>query len=159
MVVEFAGSALAANGLASNAFVVTHIAAAAAGLTWAMLDWKINAHPTMLGMITGAVAGLVAITPASGFVGPVDAICTAFTNARPCIIETGSGTQNEAVSFRSVVINVRATVEVNDSIEFILTRWIRQPRRLQIRNLAVAIIEQTVKVGSDQAYLVGRRRS
>ena len=69
-----AGSALAANGLAANAFVVTHIAAAAAGLTWALLDWKINSHPTMLGMITGAVAGLVAITPAAGFVGPVDAI-------------------------------------------------------------------------------------
>ncbi len=69
-----AGSALGANGLAANAFVVTHIAAAAAGLTWSLLDWKINNHPTMLGMITGAVAGLVAITPAAGFVGPVDAI-------------------------------------------------------------------------------------
>jgi Amt family ammonium transporter len=69
-----AGSALGANGLAANAFVVTHIATAAAGLTWAVLDWKFNKHPTMLGMITGAVAGLVAITPASGFVGPMDAI-------------------------------------------------------------------------------------
>ena len=68
------GSALAANGLAGNAFIVTHIAAATAGLTWAVLDWKFNAHPTMLGMITGAVAGLVAITPASGFVGPMDAV-------------------------------------------------------------------------------------
>ena len=69
-----AGSALGANGLAGNAFITTHIAASAAGLTWALLDWKINNHPTMLGMITGAVAGLVAITPAAGFVGPVDAI-------------------------------------------------------------------------------------
>lgn len=68
------GSALGANGLATNAFVVTHIAAAVAGLTWAILDWKFNSHPTMLGTITGAVAGLVAITPASGFVGPVDAV-------------------------------------------------------------------------------------
>jgi Amt family ammonium transporter len=54
--------------------VVTHVAAAAAGLTWSLLEWKFNSKPTMLGMITGAVAGLVAITPASGFVGPVDAI-------------------------------------------------------------------------------------
>lgn len=69
-----AGSSLGANGLAVNAFVVTQIAAAAAGLTWALIDWKFNNHPTMLGMITGAVAGLVAITPAAGFVGPVDAI-------------------------------------------------------------------------------------
>jgi Amt family ammonium transporter len=63
-----AGSALSANGLAANAFVVTHIAAAVAGLTWSLLEWKINDRPTMLGMITGAVAGLVAITPAAGFV-------------------------------------------------------------------------------------------
>ena len=68
------GSALASNELAVNAFVVTHIAAATAGLTWALIDWKLNAHATMLGMITGAVAGLVAITPASGFVDPMGAV-------------------------------------------------------------------------------------
>ncbi|OGX14196.1 MAG: ammonia channel protein [Omnitrophica bacterium RIFOXYB12_FULL_50_7] len=68
------GSALGANGLATSALVVTHVAAAAAGLTWALLEWKLNSKPTMLGMITGAVAGLVAITPAAGFVGPIDAI-------------------------------------------------------------------------------------
>jgi Amt family ammonium transporter len=68
------GSSLAANGLAASALVVTHIAAAAAGLTWSLLEWKISSKPTMLGMITGAVAGLVAITPAAGFVGPIDAI-------------------------------------------------------------------------------------
>jgi Amt family ammonium transporter len=64
-----AGSALGANGLATNAFVVTNTAAAMAALTWALLDWKINGAPTMLGTITGAVAGLVAITPAAGYVG------------------------------------------------------------------------------------------
>lgn len=63
-----AGSALAANGLAGNAFVVTHVAAAMAGLTWAVLDWVFNGRPTVLGVITGIVAGLVAITPAAGFV-------------------------------------------------------------------------------------------
>ena len=68
------GSALGANGLATSALVVTHVAAAAAGLTWSFLEWKISSKPTMLGMITGAVAGLVAITPAAGFVGPIDAI-------------------------------------------------------------------------------------
>ena len=69
-----AGSALAANGLAANAFVVTNTAAAAAALTWALLDWKINGAPTMLGTISGAVAGLVAITPAAGFVDIFGAI-------------------------------------------------------------------------------------
>ncbi len=68
------GSALGANGLATTALVATHVAAAAAGLTWSLLEWKLSSKPTMLGMITGAVAGLVAITPAAGFVGPVDAI-------------------------------------------------------------------------------------
>jgi Amt family ammonium transporter len=67
-------SALAANGLAVSAFVVTNTAAAAAGLTWALMDWIVNGKPTMFGVVTGAVAGLVAITPASGFVGPMSAI-------------------------------------------------------------------------------------
>ena len=69
-----AGSALAANGLAVNAFVVTNTAAAAAGLSWAFLDWIFNDKPTILGTATGAVAGLVAITPAAGFVSALSAI-------------------------------------------------------------------------------------
>jgi Amt family ammonium transporter len=69
-----AGSALGANGLAGSAFTVTHIAAAAAGVTWALLDWLKHRRPTTLGMITGMVAGLVSITPASGFVTPMGAI-------------------------------------------------------------------------------------
>jgi ammonium transporter, Amt family len=69
-----AGSAVAANGLAASAFVVTNTAAAMAGLTWALLDWFVNGKPTMFGVVTGAVAGLVAITPASGFVGVGSAI-------------------------------------------------------------------------------------
>jgi len=69
-----AGSALAANGLAASAFVVTHIATAMAALTWAAIDWVVNKHATVLGTITGAVAGLVAITPASGFVNVIGAL-------------------------------------------------------------------------------------
>jgi Amt family ammonium transporter len=68
------GSALAANGLAVNAFVVTNTAAAAAGLSWAILEWVFNGKPTVFGTVTGAVAGLVAITPAAGFVSVVPAI-------------------------------------------------------------------------------------
>ncbi len=69
-----AGSALAAGALATSAFVVTHVATAAAGLSWALLEWKINGKPTVFGTATGAVAGLVAITPASGFVDVMGAI-------------------------------------------------------------------------------------
>lgn len=68
------GSALAANGLAANAFVVTHVAAATAAVTWALIDWVINKHATVLGTITGAVGGLVAITPAAGFVNVTGAL-------------------------------------------------------------------------------------
>ena len=69
-----AGSALAANGLAVNAFVVTNTAAAAAGLTWAVIEWIHNGKPTIFGTATGVVAGLVAITPAAGFVSVLPAI-------------------------------------------------------------------------------------
>jgi len=69
-----AGSGLAADGLAASAFLVTHIAAASAALSWALLDWIINKKPTVVGISTGAVAGLVAITPAAGFVGVGSAI-------------------------------------------------------------------------------------
>lgn len=69
-----AGSALAANALAASAFVVTNTAAAAAALSWTFVEWWHRGKPTALGAATGAVAGLVAITPASGFVGPLAAI-------------------------------------------------------------------------------------
>jgi Amt family ammonium transporter len=69
-----AGSALAANELAANAFIVTNTAAAAAALSWMIIGWLHVGKPNAVGIVTGAVAGLVAITPASGFVGPVEAI-------------------------------------------------------------------------------------
>jgi len=69
-----AGSALGANGLAANAFVVTNTAAAAAGLSWAIIEWIRNGKPTLFGVCSGMVAGLVAITPAAGFVSVVPAI-------------------------------------------------------------------------------------
>jgi len=69
-----AGSALSAGALATSAFVVTHIASAAATLSWMLTEWITRGKPTVLGAASGAVAGLVAITPASGFVGPLSAI-------------------------------------------------------------------------------------
>jgi Amt family ammonium transporter len=69
-----AGSALAASPLATSAFVNTHFATAAAALGWTIFEWFHNGKPTALGAISGAVAGLVAITPASGFVQPMSAL-------------------------------------------------------------------------------------
>ena len=69
-----AGSALAAGSLASSAFVATHFGAAAAALAWSAAEWIKNGRASALGAISGAVAGLVAITPAAGFVGPMPAL-------------------------------------------------------------------------------------
>jgi len=69
-----AGSALAAGSLASSAFVATHFGAAAAALSWSAAEWIKNGRASALGAISGAVAGLVAITPAAGFVGPMPAL-------------------------------------------------------------------------------------
>ncbi len=69
-----AGSALTAGTLAAMAFMVTNTATCAAVLTWIFIEWKVEGSPTALGAATGAIAGLVAITPAAGFVGPISAI-------------------------------------------------------------------------------------
>jgi Amt family ammonium transporter len=69
-----AGSALSAGSLATSAFVATHFGAAAAALAWMFAEWFVTGKPSVLGAISGAVAGLVAITPASGFVQPFPAI-------------------------------------------------------------------------------------
>jgi Amt family ammonium transporter len=79
-----AGSALAANGLAVSAFTVTHLAAAAATLSWVGAEWFHQGKPTTLGAASGAVAGLVAITPASGFVGPLAAIAIGLVGGALC---------------------------------------------------------------------------
>ncbi len=84
-----AGSALGANGLAASAFVVTHLATAAAALSWVVAEWTHRGKPTILGAATGAVAGLVAITPASGFVDPMPAIIIGLVSGVVCYVAVG----------------------------------------------------------------------
>jgi Amt family ammonium transporter len=79
-----AGSALAAGSLAASAFVATHLAAAAATLGWLGVEWRRTGQPSMLGAISGAVAGLVAVTPAAGFVGPMPALVIGFAAGAFC---------------------------------------------------------------------------
>ena len=81
-----AGSALQANGLAVLAFANTHFATAAAALGWPLAEWLLRGKPTMLGGISGAVAGLVAITPASGFVTPMSAIVIGLVAGVLCMV-------------------------------------------------------------------------
>lgn len=79
-----AGSGLAADGLAISAFLATHVATATAAFTWVLIDWSINKKPTVIGICTGAVAGLVAITPAAGFVGVTGAVAIGVLVAVVC---------------------------------------------------------------------------
>jgi ammonium transporter, Amt family len=81
-----AGSALSAGHLATSAFVATHFAAAAAAVSWATAEWLRNGKPSALGAISGAVAGLVAITPASGFVTPMAALVIGFLAGLVCYL-------------------------------------------------------------------------
>ena len=81
-----AGSALGANGLAANAFVTTQAAAAAATVSWVLVEWYRNGKPTILGAASGCIAGLVAITPAAGFVKPMPALAIGFIGGIVCYL-------------------------------------------------------------------------
>ena len=98
-----AGSALAADALAGNAFVTTHMAAATAMLSWLFIEWKCHGKPTTLGAASGAVAGLVAITPAAGFVGVVPAV----------IIGLGAGI------FCYLGVNLKSRFGYDDSLDVV----------------------------------------
>jgi Amt family ammonium transporter len=81
-----AGSALSSGGLATSAFLATHLGAAAAAVAWAVIEWITRKRPTALGIISGAVAGLVAITPASGYVGPLAAMAIGAVASAVCYL-------------------------------------------------------------------------
>jgi Amt family ammonium transporter len=106
-----AGSALGANGIAANAFVVTHVASATAALTWVGLSWYFLKKPSIVGAATGAVAGLVAITPAAGFIGSWPA-ADGYLNAFPAIlIGLGAGL------FTYLAVQVRIKMRLDDSLD------------------------------------------
>jgi Amt family ammonium transporter len=83
-----AGSALAANGSAGMAMLTTHMGASAGALAWMFIEWKKYGKPSMLGVVTGMVAGLGTITPASGFVGPLGAVCIGMVAGTVCFFAT-----------------------------------------------------------------------
>ena len=85
-----AGSELAADGVAGMAMAVTHIATATAGFTWMMVEWRVHGKPSVLGIATGAVGGLVAITPASGTVGPIGALAIGAAAGIFCYLGAGA---------------------------------------------------------------------
>ena len=97
------GSAVASGSLATSAFVVTHISTAAAALSWMIAEWIYRGNPTALGVASGAVAGLVAITPASGFVGPVSAIIIGLAAGALCYF----------------AINIKSKLGYDDSLDVV----------------------------------------
>jgi Amt family ammonium transporter len=122
-----AGSAAAANDLAANAFVVTHFAAAAGAVTWASLEWLTRRQPSVLGAASGAVAGLVCITPASGYVQPAPALIMGGLAGLACYYACGKlkttfgyddsldafGIHGVGGTLGALLTGVFATVEVN----------------------------------------------
>jgi Amt family ammonium transporter len=96
-----AGSAVTAGTVATGAFIATHAAAASAALGWVVMDWTVKGRPTALGAASGAVAGLVAITPASGYVGPLSAIVIGAIAGCVCFL----------------VVTMRARTMVDDSLD------------------------------------------
>jgi Amt family ammonium transporter len=126
-----AGSALAASPLAASAFVATHFAAAAATLGWLLVEWLHNGKPSVLGAISGAVAGLVAITPASGFVKPFPAMLIGFVAGMVCffmvtVVKSKFGYDDALDAFGvhgiggsvgALLTGVFATMAVNDGLK------------------------------------------
>jgi Amt family ammonium transporter len=98
-----AGSALAANQNAAMAMLVTHISAAAGTITWMLIDWHKNGKPGLVGMITGMVAGLATVTPASGYIGPLGGLILGISAAFVCYWFVG---------FIKNIINIDDTLDV-----------------------------------------------
>ncbi len=84
------GSALGANGQAAMAITVTHISASVAALTWMAIEWFLHKKPSALGLATGAIAGLAAVTPASGFIGPIGGVAIGLASGSICFIASTS---------------------------------------------------------------------
>ncbi|MES2896955.1 MAG: ammonium transporter [Pseudomonadota bacterium] len=97
-----AGSALAADGAAGSALIATHLSAATAGLTWALIEWTRYKRASMIGIVTGVVAGLATVTPASGFVGPLGGVILGAAGSFVCY---------QAVDF------VKSRLKVDDSLD------------------------------------------
>jgi Amt family ammonium transporter len=126
-----AGSALAASGLATSAFVATHFATATATLGWMFAEWLRNGKPSVLGAISGAVAGLVAITPASGFVTPMASLLIGFAAGVFCYFMATSvkrmfgyddsldafGVHGSGGTLGAILTGVFATSAINDGLK------------------------------------------
>src|SRR5579871_3407590 len=148
-----AGSALAAGSLATSAFVATHFASASAALGWAAAEWLRNGKPSTLGAISGAVAGLVAITPASGFVKPFPALLIGLVAGVVCylmvsVVKRKFGYDDALDAFGvhgmggtvgAILTGVFATREINDLLSGKPLGW-ADGNASQVGNQALAVL-------------------
>ena len=108
-----AGSALGANELAANAFVVTQAAAAAGLVGWVLVEWFRDGKPTVLGAASGCIAGLVAITPAAGFVAPLPSVIIGLVGGVVCYYAVAFGVHGIGGTWGSIATGLWATTEIN----------------------------------------------
>ena len=148
-----AGSALAASPLATSAFVATHFATASAALAWMFAEWMVSGKPSVLGAISGAVAGLVAITPASGFVKPFPALLIGVIAGVVCYLMVSTvkrkfgyddaldafGVHGMGGTVGAILTGVFATREVNDLLSGKPLGW-ADGNASQIGNQALAVL-------------------
>ena len=153
-----AGSAVSASGLASSAFVATHFGASAAALGWMFAEWARHGKPSMLGGISGAVAGLVAITPASGFVKPFPALLIGFLAGIFCFYMVTTikskfgyddsldafGVHGAGGSLGAILTGIFATNAVNDGLKDaagkVLPLGLVDGHPEQVLNQAIAVV-------------------
>lgn len=166
-----AGSALSASGLASTAFVTTHLAAATAMLVWTAIEWIRHGKPTILGAISGAVAGLVGITPAAGFVTPMSALFIGFAAGAVCYLMVCEvkkrlgyddtldvfGIHGAAGILGALLTGVLATSEVNPVFKdangnALPVGWL-EGNSTQILNQLVGVL-LTIAIASIATYLI-----
>jgi len=147
-----AGSAVAASGLATSAFVATHFGAAGAALAWLAAEWIKHGKPSMLGGISGAVAGLVAITPASGFVQPFPALLIGLVAGVFCFFMVTAvkskfgyddtldafGVHGAGGTLGALLTGVFATKAVNDALKDAPLGWV-DGHPMQVVNQAIGV--------------------
>ena len=148
-----AGSAVAANGLATSAFVATHFGAAAAAIGWMAAEWFKHGKPSMLGGISGAVAGLVAITPASGFVKPFPALLIGLLAGAFCFFMVTAvksrfgyddtldafGVHGAGGTLGALLTGVFATRMVNDGLKDAPLGWV-DGNPMQVVNQGIGVL-------------------
>ncbi len=163
-----AGSALSASSLATSAFVATHFGAAAATLGWMLMEWITNGKPSMLGAISGCVAGLVAITPASGFVKPMHALLIGVAAGLVCYLMVTAvkrrfgyddtldafGVHGAGGTVGAILTGVFATSAVNDTLKdsaghVLPLGWVDgRPEQVMYQAIGVAISWLLAMVGT-----------